>query len=821
MTKVRYKTAAVVIAAIISFTAAEKAICCGPDFPCAVMVNGIHPDLPLKHFAAGKLGVIQPGWAQSYLITSYRYMSGKPLSASDQDSIMALWCKRLGGSLRYPNSAAGRYYDAPDAVVAYFVERGKILHKPPAKGSDRADFNYCRSVFDDAFANALKTLKELEKRYDQNNGNTSPAIKEWLSSQDIVFAIDLKQKPSALPVLTASSSTNKDAYLKALRQYQEASFALYADDFATAQRKFEELAANPQCPDKALAQYLAARALANSAMPPNDSALINKAMTYVRQQISGNSQSPYKPDLLDLYDMLQYEMSESDTNLDKMAEAALDTHSSRFGSAVANLTTSIDRNLTPDDYQNKEQVEKCKNLRNKMRERSDLLDWLSTFQQSDTTYSYSSEEEQKIIDAQRRVDARHCLDKWRATKSLPWLVAALTYNSANDKDKQDLRQAALQVSPQSPAYLSVRFCLVDALLKANRNDEARTELTRILQRKDLSPSNRNLFLTQKLSTSKNFSDYMKNAVQCMLIDAPYTNTTQMPENWYKFENQDAYVKGKSTIANDLVAEDMNINLPQSKWVALAKDPSLPQPLRSKFIRVAWLRSKLLEQNNPELDKLMAGNFPQLAGAIETYKSTGEERAKRFALACIVLNNYGMSPYIGGGIERHGELLNELDYYHTNFWMPYEPNEKAGTTKSEPPSCDRLGEGNAFLGAPQIIDCLVRYSKPVLNNILSSAEQREAASERKILNKNHPSRFFGEAVLDWARTHPTDARLPHMLYVVVKLPRWAGDELPYDNNENRFFKKELPVSSKYSRMAYLLLHEKYPHNKWTTAAPCWY
>jgi len=781
------------------------------------MVNGIHPDLPLKHFAAGKLGVIQPGWAQSYLIVSYRYLTGKPLSANDQDSIMALWCKRLGGSLRFPNSAANQYYEAPDAVVAYFEERGKVLHKPPSKGSARADFNYSQYVFDDAFVNALKTLKDVEQRYGQN----SAAAKEWLSAQDIVFAVNTNQKPGEAHLPAASTEIGNDRYLQALRQYQEGSLALYADDFATAQRKFEELATNPQCPNKPLAEYLAARALANSAMPPNDSALIDKAMAYLRHKIDSKSNNPYKPDLLDLYDMLQYEIAESDTKLDQLAEATLDQHSKRFGSAVANLTTSIDRNLVPDNCQDKEQVEKCKSLRETMQTRSDLLDWLSRFQEPDTTYAYSSVEEQKAIDAQRRIDARHCLDKWRATKSLPWMVAALTYNNVEDKDKQDLHQAALKLTPQSPAYFTVQYCLIDALLKANRRGEAHKQLAHILQRKDLSPSNRNLFLSQNLSTSNSFNDYMRNVVQSSLLDAPYTNTTLMPEGWYKFENKDAYIKGSSTIANDLAAEDMNINLPQSKWVSLARDTTIAQPLRSRLVRVAWLRSKLLEQENSELDNLMVRYYPQLSKAIEIYKAAPDAHSKRFALACIVLNNYGMSPYIGGGVERHGDQMGEFDYYHTNFWVPFQPSQKAGMAKTEPQSCDILGDGVAFLGAAHTRNALVRYSKPVLNSILSSAEQKDAAAERKLLYKNHPSKFFGEAVFAYAKTHPTDALLPHMLYVVVKLPRWAGDELPYDDHANHFTSKQLPVASKYSRMAYQLLHEKYPGNTWTKSAPCWY
>lgn len=52
------------------------ALACGPFTLEAVFVYTVHPAYPLERFASGRIGVVQPSYARSYLYTSYRYLSG-------------------------------------------------------------------------------------------------------------------------------------------------------------------------------------------------------------------------------------------------------------------------------------------------------------------------------------------------------------------------------------------------------------------------------------------------------------------------------------------------------------------------------------------------------------------------------------------------------------------------------------------------------------------------------------------------------------------------------------------------------------------------
>jgi hypothetical protein len=69
---------------------------CAPAFREAVMFNTLRPDLPLKGYAAGNIGVIQGSWAKSYLCVAYRYLINSPLSGSEQKSICPPLVSQIG-----------------------------------------------------------------------------------------------------------------------------------------------------------------------------------------------------------------------------------------------------------------------------------------------------------------------------------------------------------------------------------------------------------------------------------------------------------------------------------------------------------------------------------------------------------------------------------------------------------------------------------------------------------------------------------------------------------------------------------------------------
>jgi len=73
------------IASLFSLAAMAAAACyllaCGYMEPAVYFKFQNHPDLPFVDFASGKLGVLQPTYARSYLYVAYRQMIGLVFSA--------------------------------------------------------------------------------------------------------------------------------------------------------------------------------------------------------------------------------------------------------------------------------------------------------------------------------------------------------------------------------------------------------------------------------------------------------------------------------------------------------------------------------------------------------------------------------------------------------------------------------------------------------------------------------------------------------------------------------------------------------------------
>ena len=81
-----------------------------------------------------------------------------------------------------------------------------------------------------------------------------------------------------------------------------------------------------------------------------------------------------------------------------------------------------------------------------------------------------------------------------------------------------------------------------------------------------------------------------------------------------------------------------------------------------------------------------------------------------------------------------------------------------------------------------------------DNQLLQAEKEVA----KLETIGNAPNVLGQVVLDWARAHAADQRVPKALYLVVKATRYGCT-----NDET--------VS--YSKAAFDLLHRRYPNNEW--------
>lgn len=70
------KVTALVMSAGILLLQTMPALACAPAFPEAVMFNTLRPDLPLKAYAAGNLGIIQAPMPSLISATTWGFSPG-------------------------------------------------------------------------------------------------------------------------------------------------------------------------------------------------------------------------------------------------------------------------------------------------------------------------------------------------------------------------------------------------------------------------------------------------------------------------------------------------------------------------------------------------------------------------------------------------------------------------------------------------------------------------------------------------------------------------------------------------------------------------
>src|SRR3989442_1061523 len=223
---------------------------CGPFFTDAIFVYSKHPDFPLEQFAAGKLGVVEPGWARSYLVAAYRNLSGAGLSPNEATALKGLWDERLNYGGELDDSAwIKKWLDARNRVPGVAPSAEIRAFRNREKPHEYESFLNCQ---EDAFDNAVTTLNERIKRL----GADSTEVRDWISAQDTVFSNCREGRQ-----IPESSRPDQDALIRADRAYQIAAANFYAGSFDEAREQFDAIARDHSSPWRDKAPYLAARSL--------------------------------------------------------------------------------------------------------------------------------------------------------------------------------------------------------------------------------------------------------------------------------------------------------------------------------------------------------------------------------------------------------------------------------------------------------------------------------------------------------------------------------------------------------------------------------
>jgi hypothetical protein len=753
--------------AVVALTLIISSLCmfpsrthaCGPFFTDAYFVFTKHPDFPLEQYAGGKLGIVQPSWARSYLVVAYRTLSDTPLSDREASDMMSLWKERLnmsddsGGGESIPKSWIEARKKVPGAIAIEEVRTYRHRDKP----NEYEEFLNCQP---EAFTTATATLDERIKIYGADN----PKVREWLTAQDVVFANCYEG--NRLP----DPTNDQDPMVRADRAYQTAAANFYGMKFDLAKQQFDAIAKDKSA-YRIVAPYLAARAMLRKgslAQKPEDEkpsfAEAEERLNAILKDSSLKLAHHGAARLLNLVRVRSHPQDKAHELAQQiMKKDALED----FKQSVWDYTYLLDKLIGEDDEGKKRPTPAGMMS-------DDLTDWIIAVQ------SEEPNEEPNI--------GTHSRERWEKTKTLAWLVAAVLNASGKDARLNDLLSAAANVNGSSPAFATLAFHRARLLNEAGRVDEARAVLDQVLagDRKQFPASAVNLLLSQRMMTAKSLNEFLRDAQREAAGFSANEDDREVP---VEAKEAAEFANGAKFFFDLDAANVFNRAMPAGIMKDAARLQVLPPNLRKDVAQAAFARAALLDDNDAaaQAAAVMQEYYPQMKEFVTAYQRATTPQARRFAAAFLSLKFPGVRPFVSAGIGRTSPI-DGIDSYRDNYWCTEPPVPQSVPFSSEDPV-----EANK--------------KRPVaVPDFLKAGQTLGARQFAAVQALGTAPNYFCKLAIEWATANPNDPRSPEALHLAVRSTRYGCTD------------KE---TGKLSKAAFDLLHKRYPNTKWANATKYWF
>ncbi|MEI6268330.1 MAG: hypothetical protein WCP01_05570 [Methylococcaceae bacterium] len=764
-----------------------SSLACGPFFLTPIFVFDSRLE-NTEDFARGNIGIIQPTYYRSVLLVAYRTLNKLPFSAYEQKELLRDW------------QAEYEYVDNNEptrtaAITHWLAARKMVLATgtAPEISTDRSlnnGYNVFLNCTASAFDNATKTLAARIAEH----GLTDKNVNQWVQAQDQVFA-----NSNTIP---EEAVADAPAWVKNDRDYQIAAAYFYATDYDEADKRFAAIAQNKSSPWRDTAVYLLSRVALRraSAVLSDDSLDAQKqqaqALVYYQQAEKQLNNILADPSLAQFHDSAQQLLNlvTFRTNPEKLhntlAKKLLATAENKhFYQDLTDYRWILDKVTASDD---------AFNLRQKLRQQSDLTDWIFTLQRVENN-DYALAVEKSLTTNNKawlvafltkaNKDAfAHAVEKWQATKNEAWLVASLIKATKDSPNLADLITASKAVARTSPAFLTVNYHLARLQIAQGQTDEPRKMIDSILSDKSLqlSVSTTNQLLSERLLLAQNLDEFVQFSQRHAAAFGFNGSDSELVDLAVPKEGDDYYKKQRPWLNRTLFDTDatgiMNALMPLSLLQKLAQHPNLPAYLKPKVMVSAWTRAVVLtnEKKAFELAPETMNCIPELKQSMPAFIEAKDPKARLFEADWIMLNNPAMRPVVDYGLEREAGF-SAIDDYRDNWWCNFK-------------QADTSGKGDA----PQLV-------APVF---LSPAELVEATTENATIAKHASSgsNYLATKVSEWATQIPTDKRLPNALYLAVKATRYGCQNCE---------------TEKVSKAAFDILKARFGNTPWKKKTPYWF
>lgn len=836
--------------------------CFGPDTSLEFTWEQ-HPDLPMDRFAAGRLGVLQPFYARSYLVVAYRYLMDRPLSQGEQAEAVDLWQRRLNGASytlfvqdTYGRVPGTNFLQTPDPEderddqglpETWRAARKEFLGGPPPelrqedKRWDR--MRWFQNIQKGAFRIALQTLRTRVERW----GKHDPRLKAWIQAQDQVFDSSREHPdiPHDLPP-TADPLLRKD------RSYQIAAATFYAQQYDEAIQRFQAIGRDAESPWVKASGYMVARCWyrkgqAVASLGPDHQ---QEALKAYDQALATAEQAAAYPKASILAMELRWSTKQAmakaaakdPEGFDEAARflakaAAAQAHplertrelagilvrpdaTQDFGVDLGDYTLLLDQFIKNEDAWTYYQHERSPWMTPPDKPRAiqeallqdDVTDWVYSFRETGPK-AFS-----------------HAVQRWEERKTLPWLLDALANAEPSSSGVGDLLAAAQRIPASQPGYPMAAFHQARLLVALHRPEEARPILDRLASLGDevISPSAMNLVKAARLPLARTreelLADLLRRVVGINYPTGEDSDTDRSAEYDLRLTAQWSvaahHVEGRRFLAaygaspKFLQADGatlLNLEVPTSVLVELANSPKTPAYLRREWLRCAWARAVLLDERAladrlaPEVQQVE----PELTAAMAEYLATPEADRPREAV-WILLHNPGLRWYVSQSLSSR---TYQPTRYAPNDWShgyrlkdrhPF--RDSFWPTLKEP----QAGSWTGFwygTSTPFTFEAPLRRvfggHQPDPPAFLTKEEKTSRTHEQSRLQAlDDGPTWLCKRTLDWAKASPQDPRIPEALHLAVRATRIGG-------------------ATNLSKACFRLLHQKYGGTKWAAKTPYYF
>lgn len=739
---------------------------CAPDFYRAVFSFVRHPDLPRTEFINGRLGVLQPTFARSYLVIAYRHLNAIGMNPREREQARDYYKDR--GTRSWDRTGTDwpaqwrvlrSRIKSPPAPSTPLITGGQLAYNPETH-------TFALNCAEDAFRVAVHTLEARRSRF----GVESPAFRSWLGAQDIVFGNCNPEKPQ----VPQDASAELPPLIRADREYQIAAALFYAGNYSEALNRFRRIGQDPSSPWNTISRYLAVRTLLRLTEDAKSAAEAGAQLRTEAQAILSD------PKLVSIRGMTwnlieRAGIRERDQVYFRDLARLLSAKGQDDGlrEELWNYTDMYDHVIGEADPNELFRSSKPAKADGSRFRDADLTDWIFHFQSRDPSVF------------------SHCLDRWKHTGSLTWLLAALAHTNAAGAKSTDLLDAATSISDASPAYLTARFHLLRMYEELGDRSAARDGLDAILSSAALEnlPSSINLFRGLRMLAAPSFDDFIRFAARRPVMVTLQMNLGETPG----FSDDNANRPQAGERFDSDATRVLNRQTPFRLIKEAALGGTLAPELQREALITAFTRGLMLGEDISELVKELGEAEPELASLIDAYLNDTSEDGKRFAAAFLLLHRPESRPYFASGITRQSRP-GKLDPYRDNWWCPMDIEIEL----------DSRANDHWYGSTPNVLQ---KSSVGINPEFLAGSVSVESLHELDQLKKlSAATDFLGGIVLPFAKSHPNDVRVPEALHRLVE----AGHYGCADVN-----------TWKTTRAAFRVLQLGYPNSTWAKRTPTWF